>query len=490
MTSDQRAALFKELLALPEGQETEWVEFKHNFGDPDRIGEYLSALANAAALHRKSAGYLCWGVEDGTRRVVGTTFRPKRAKKGGQDLEGYLALNLSPRIDFVIHEFALEGHDVALLEVPAAAHTPIRFKGVEYIRCGSHKMQLREFPEKGRALWAIFAEKPFEKGLARTGATADEVLALLDYPGYFRLTGQSLPPNKAAILERLAAEKLVLKREVDRFDVSNLGAILFAHDLRACERLGRKSLRVIVYQGTGRVETVRERHEPAAFKGYAVGFEEMVAYIDNQLPQNEHLGAALRQEVRMYPAVAIRELVANALIHQDFHMSGTGPMVEIFTDRMEITNPGTPLMDPLRFIDAPPRSRNEELAGFMRRVNICEERGSGVDKVVTAIELFQLPAPDFTETLGHTRATLFAHRMLAEMDAKDRTRACYQHACLCYVSNKEMTNASLRKRFAIDDKNYPMASLIIANATKAGLIKRADPTSTSKKHASYVPFWG
>ncbi len=489
MTSAQRAALFKELLTLPDGAETEWVEFKHNFGDPDRIGEYLSALANAAALHHKPAGYLCWGVEDGTRKVVGTTFRPKHTKKGSQDLEGYLALNLSPRIDFIIHEFNYVGQDVAPIEIPAAAHTPVRFKDVEYIRCGSHKMQLREFPEKERALWAIFAEKPFEKGVARAGATADDVLSLLDYPGYFRLSGQNLPPNKAAILERLAAEKLIVRKDADRFDVTNLGAILLAHNLNEFDRLGRKTLRVIAYKGTNRVETIRERNEPAAFKGYALGFEEMLAYIDNQLPQNEHIGQALREEVKMYPAVAIRELVANTLIHQDFNMTGTGPMVEIFSDRMEITNPGMPLVDPLRFIDSPPQSRNEDLAGFMRRISICEERGSGVDKVITAVELFQLPAPNFAVTLGHTKATLFAHRTLSEMDSKDRTRACYQHACLCYVDNGEMTNASLRKRFNIEDKNYSTASRMIAEAVKAGLIKRADPDNTSKKHARYVPFW-
>ena len=143
----------------------------------------------------------------------------------------------------------------------------------------------------------------------------------------------------------------------------------------------------------------------------------------------------------MYPEKAIRELVANALIHQDFSVTGAGPMVEIFAERMEITNPGEPLVDTLRFIDTPPRSRNEDLAAMMRRMKICEEGGTGIDKVVEAIEAFQLPAPDFaaitTMQPGFTKATLFAHQKLAEMDSKDRIRACYQHACLCYVSGQE-----------------------------------------------------
>ena len=83
-------------------------------------------------------------------------------------------------------------------------------------------------------------------------------------------------------------------------------------------------------------------------------------------------------------------------------------MIEIFSDRIEVTNPGSPLIDPLRFIDQPPRSRNERLASFLRRIDICEERGSGVDKIVTAAELFQLPAPEFVEFEDDMRVTLLS----------------------------------------------------------------------------------
>jgi ATP-dependent DNA helicase RecG len=191
----------------------------------------------------------------------------------------------------------------------------------------------------------------------------------------------------------------------------------------------------------------------------------------------------------MYPELAIRELVANAIIHQDFNISGTGPMVEIFSDRIEISNPGVPLIDTKRFLDQPPRSRNEDLAAFMRRINICEERGSGIDKVISEVENFQLPAPEFEVTSEHTKVILFAYKKLSDMDKDDRIRACYQHACLRYVSNEQMTNSSLRGRFSIEDKNYSMASRIIAETIDADLVRPYDPDSTSKKHAKYVPYW-
>jgi ATP-dependent DNA helicase RecG len=82
-------------------------------------------------------------------------------------------------------------------------------------------------------------------------------------------------------------------------------------------------------------------------------------------------------------------------------------MVEIFAQRMEITNPGEPLVDTLRFIDTPPKCRNEGLAAMMRRMKICEEAGTGIDKVIAAIEAFQLPAPDFVATAYPVPTRLF-----------------------------------------------------------------------------------
>jgi ATP-dependent DNA helicase RecG len=191
----------------------------------------------------------------------------------------------------------------------------------------------------------------------------------------------------------------------------------------------------------------------------------------------------------MYPELAIRELVANVIIHQDFSVTGAGPMVEVFDGRLEITNPGEPLVETQRFLDSPPRSRNEALASFLRRAGICEERGSGVDKVVSQTELYQLPAPLFEVVGGQTRAVLFTHKAFSDMDTADRTRACYLHACLQYVLRKRMTNKSLRERFGVEQKNSAQISRVIRDAVDAGAIKPADPESESKRHASYVPYW-
>lgn len=190
----------------------------------------------------------------------------------------------------------------------------------------------------------------------------------------------------------------------------------------------------------------------------------------------------------MVPELAVRELIANALIHQDFFITGAGPMVEIFENRIEITNPGEPLVDAQRFVDTPPKSRNEALVSLMRRFRICEERGSGIDKVVLQVELFQLPAPLFEVPQGFTRTTLFAHEPLSAMDKDDRVRACYLHACLKYVMRGFLTNGSLRERFGVEERNKAAVSRYIREAVDAGSIKPFDE-GAARKLMKYVPFW-
>ncbi|MBU1744599.1 MAG: putative DNA binding domain-containing protein [Proteobacteria bacterium] len=487
MKNSEILHLVDHLRSLP--RETEWVEFKHNNSDPQEIGEYISALSNAAALNRKNHAYILWGIEDGTHKLLGTTFRPRQQKKGDEELENWLLRLLTPRIDIRIHEVNVNNVPIVLFDIQPASNQPIAFGGRKYIRVGSYKKNLKDYPEKERALWALFSEKPFEAGIALTAATSDDVLTLIDYVTAFHLLGIPLPDNRQAILDRLAAEKVIALQSGSRFEITNVGAVLFASDLRRFDRLSRKAPRVVIYRGDNKVQTIKEHPDPASDvprPGYAVGFEALLAWINDQIPQNEQIGQALRRKIRLYPEVAVREVVANALIHQDFNITGTGPMIELFGSRLEVTSPGLPLVEPLRFIDEPPLSRNEGLAALMRRMNFCEERGSGIKKVITAVEECQLPAPNFRATSQHTIATLYAPRNFAQMDSQERIRACYQHACLWYISGKRITNSSLRDRLGIEKKNYPMASRILKDTLEAGFIRLAGGT---KKDATYVPFW-
>ena len=465
--------------------ETGWVEFKENNSNPEDIGEYISALSNTAALQNKANGYLIWGIKDGTHEVVGTSFKPAKAKKGNEDIESWLTRALNPKLHFHFYEITYEEKSVVILEIPRAYGKPVQFQGTEYIRVGSYRQKLKDHPQIEKDLWRVFDTTPFEELIALERADADAVLSLLDYPAYFDLLDQPLPTGRDQILARLAEDRMIVPNQAGNWDITNLGAILFAKNLESFKTLARKAVRVIVYEGRGRLKTIREQ---VGRKGYASGFEGMIEFVNALLPRNEVVGKALRKEVPMYPEPAIRELIPNALIHQDFSITGSGPMVEIFSDRMEITNPGLPLVKTERFLDTPPRSRNEALASCMRRVGICEERGSGIDKVVFQTEFYQLPAPIFETVEGSTRTVLFAHKELKDMDRADRTRACYLHACLRYVERNPMTNSSLRERFGIAEKNSAMASRIIREAMEDNFVKPYDPEQ-GKKYAKYLPFW-
>ena len=483
MQKERLSDLVHQLIALP--HETEWVEFKHNHTTPQEIGEYISALSNSCALNGKAWGYILWGIEDGSHNIVGTSFQPRKQKKGNQELESWLLGLLEPGIEIQIHEDEVDNHRIVLFEVQAAFIRPVRFNGVEYIRIGSYKKKLHDFPEKERSLWRLFDRISFEKGIAKEQVSSDEILALIDYPNYFQLLQQALPDNKNAILQRLSSEGIIQASSGTYYSISNVGAIMFARNLEDFGSLGRKALRIIVYHADNRVKTIKEHKMD---KGYAIGFKETIEYINDLLPRNEEIGSVFRKEVRMYPEIAVRELVANALIHQDFSVTGTGPKVEVFANRMEITNPGIPLVKIDRFLDNPPTSRNEALAAFMRRIGICEERGSGVDKVVFETEFYQLPAPLFEVTGEHTRAILFARRELRMMEKEDRIRASYWHACLKYVQRDYMTNTSIRARFAIEERNSATASRLIKEAIEAKCIKLHD-AKASKKYMKYTPHW-
>ena len=483
-SAEQLDSLLRELISLP--RETEWVEFKHNNSDAQKIGEYISALANSAALIGKQSGYLVWGIDDDSHEIVGTTFHPSTSKHKQQELENWLLQKTSPKIHFTFHEFTVNDNlPIVILEIQASVHSPVQFDGVEYIRVGSYKKKLREFPELERKLWRVFDNTPFERQMAKSNISVEDVLKLLDYPAYFDLTGKPLPEGRDGILHALHSDQLLSQNDNGSWNITNLGAILFAKKLQSFQHLGRKAVRLVLYRAKNRIDTIRELE---GTKGYATGFEGLIDYIKTLLPSNEEIGKAFRKEVPMYPELAIRELVANAIIHQDFTLTGTGPIIELFENRMEITNPGTPLVDTQRFIDSPPQSRNEALASFMRRINICEERGTGIDKVVSQTEYYQLPAPVFETYDNHTKSIIFGHKDFTDMSKEDRVHACYMHCCLRYVSREAANNTSLRERFKIDSKNSSMISRIIKDALKAGVIRPYDPDAGTKA-MRYIPFW-
>ncbi|MBP9727962.1 MAG: putative DNA binding domain-containing protein [Candidatus Moranbacteria bacterium] len=470
--------LSKSLNPFP--QELNEIDWKLGLSEKtDRLAQHISAFANNV-----SGGFLVFGIDNGS--VVGITS--DECEQIVKTLGNIARQNLMPPVILDHNPVEYQGENLLFVKIDEASDKPIHLRNGSiydsYVRSAGQTRKA----EKSEVANLIARSQGlrFEDGIAKTSLSSEDVLKIIDFSSYFDLTGRPMPDGNDAILDVLCSEKLTRKNG-NTFDITNLGAILFAKDIEQFEGLNRKAVRVIIYGGKDRLKTLKELDGK---KGYASGFESLISFITNLLPANEVIKAALRTDVKMYPVIAIRELVANALIHQDFSIIGSGPMIEIFSDRIEISNPGQPLIDTLRLLDSPPQSRNEKLASIMRRFKVCEERGSGIDKVVSQTEVYQLPAPDFVKTENHFRATLFAHKTFSEMTKDDRVRACYLHCCLKYVAGKErINNATVRERFQISEQNYPIASGIISDTIEAGLILTFDPDSNSKRYKSYIPFW-
>jgi predicted HTH transcriptional regulator len=481
MQAEQLTSLVEELRKYP--SENEWIEFKHNFHSSEEIGERISALSNAACIHKHPFGYLVFGIENDTHAVAGTDFKAKSHKKGSEELENWLATRLNPRIDFSVHEFDCEDKHISLFIIPAAKNRPVTFLHQAYIRVGSYTRKLIDFEEKERKIWNNSAYR-LENDVSKSNLPISEIINLLSTQTYFELLKIPYPGDQSGVIERFLAEKLII-RDKSNYSITRLGALLFAKNLNDFDDVSRKAVRVIVYKGRGKIETEREK---IFTKGYCVGFESLMDWINGQLPAGETIGRAYRVETHAYPEISIRELTANALIHQDFEKKGF-PTVEIYSDRVAISNSGLPLIVPERFIDEYV-SRNEKMADLMRRASLCEEKGSGMDKVIFNNERYRLPALQISVGEVRTTITIFAYQKLSAMSRKDKINACYQHCCLRYLLNEKMTNLSLRERLEVEEKNYSIISRIIRDTLDAGLIKEEDPENKAKRYSKYIPYWG
>ena len=478
--------LVDELRLLP--GETEWVEFKRNNDGAETIAQDISALANSAARFDVPHAYMVWGIDDETHDVLGTDFRYRKARRGGEELENWLHHMLSPNASFRFFELEYQGRDLVVLQIePARGHT-VDFESVAYIRVGSYTKKLKAYPAVESEVWRRITHASFELDAALEGLSPEDVLGAIDYPKYFTLLKAPMPQTHAEIVRCLAEDGIVARREDGLHTITNLGAILLANDLAKFPTVSRKAIRVIQYRGNTKTNMVRER---TSSKGYAVDYEATIEFIMALIPSDEPIVSGLRGQVTQYPEITIRENLANMLIHQDLSISGSGPLVEIFRDRIDFTNPGVSLVETLRLVDNPPRSRNEKLASLMRRFGICEEAGSGWDKIIGACEEYAMPAPrvvNFESNDGSMCVSLYPYTSYAMMDAEERVMACYWHACMCFMEQRAMSNSSLRNRFGGDAPSASTVSRLIHDAVEARLIKPVDP-DTAPRYMRYVPFW-
>ena len=433
----------------------------------ERLAQHISAFAN-----QTGGGTFAFGVNDDA-----SLFTPSHEQ--AEDILkkiGNIArnnLNISIRIEHASVD--MDGYGILLVHVPEQKDKPVYLRGMtiydSYYRSAgqTHKMSRPQV----HAMLAATEGLTFEDRTATSGITAEKVMTLLDFAQFYKLVNKPIPSGIDHIVEGMEAYGFC-RKEDGVWSITNLGAVLLARDLKDFPALAFKNVVVRQYKGNNNLHLSSETffHE-----GYALSLDKIVAHIMSLLEKTEFIRTPFRENKYPYPEVSIRELVANALIHQNFDIQGMTLSVEIFGNRLTITNPGVPLIDTNRFIDMPPKSRNEKVAQSMFLFNLCEKRGS------------RLPAIRIEKGEYFTRASLFPLVKYTEMSKSDKVQACYQHTCLLYENGMELTNASLRMRLDMNKNNSAGASRIISDTVEAGLIKLSDKAPESKKYSSYVPYY-
>ncbi len=184
---------------LEEGAEREWLEFKHNNSDPEEIGRCISAAANASMLAGRDRAFIVWGIQNESKKRVGTKVRLSEIKKGNVNLANWLSQVLEPRLALEFLTFEDEGKLFSILTIDPAYDRPVRFSGTEYIRVGENIKPLRDFPEHERSLWLVTGRHKFESAIALHHQKDDDVLDKLDIDAYYRLLNEKKPATKEVL---------------------------------------------------------------------------------------------------------------------------------------------------------------------------------------------------------------------------------------------------------------------------------------------------
>lgn len=455
------------------------LDWKSDLSDKsERLAQHLSAFANL-----KGGGILVYGVHnDGTCFDLTKEEIDKIIQTLGNIAQNNLVYPIP--IEHSVMEF--EGHALLFVYIPEQSDKPVYLRGKDiyssYHRSAGQTVKMSK--NQVKALIATSQGITFEQLIAKDNLTKDEVLQYLNFKALYRILDKNIPQSTDAIIERLADYHLC-NYNGRSWNITNLGAILFANHLQDFPNMAGHEVIVRKYVGTNNQQQAFEQH---GVHGYVVGFEGLIDFIMSNT-SIEKIDVS-REAIPIYPRVAIREFVANALVHQDFGITGMPVTIEIFSNRLSITNAGAPLNDINRLIDLPPQSRNEQLAQMMFTLGICERRGSGIDRAIAAVEKMYLPPVKFSKSEQHTRVFIFPQKSLKNMTKQEKISACYQHACLVYEDGENINNQSVRERFELTKNESSIASRILSDTMEAGLIKPADIETASKKYMTYIPYYG
>ena len=384
--------------------ESATVEFKSNLSDPKAIGEYISALANSAALEGHTRAWLVWGVEDGTHAVNGTTFDPFSAKgEGNQSLIMWLQQLTSPRADFSFHTVPHPDGKVILLEIHPARSKPIAFHSARFIRIDSHKVKLDDHGDKEARLWEALGVKQDWTGEIVASATLDDLDPdAIDFARarFIEYLIRSEPDTSRHDRIRADAAAWDVPTLLNKAHVTKQGRITRA----ALLLLGHDESAHFLAPADAKISWILRDADNKAISSQHFGLpflrttEEVFHRIRNL--QVEHMpdGSLFPTPVSQYDPWVIREALHNCIAHQDYTLGGKVNVVE-FPDRLVFTNLGSFLPPSVEWMlehQSPPEHyRNQWLIDAMVRLRMIDQIGSGIRRMYETQRERFFPLPDF-----------------------------------------------------------------------------------------------
>jgi predicted HTH transcriptional regulator len=444
------------------------------------MSKHLSAFANYSG-----GGFLVFGIDDnGT--VKGLT--QEESELFSERIANWARDLTTPEVRTQIFSFKFKNQALLGVYIEEAFDKPVHKKNGtlenSYLRAGGQSRQMTR--DEIRQSMMSSRHQRFEEMPATLPISIIE-----NWKDYFefseflkRTRFDSTDPDR--LLEHLFAHKLVVRID-QRYVPTNLAVLTCAKNLAQFPSYERFAVRITEYSDTTKMQA---RRDQTIQSGVSLSLDLIVKHIIDTLPHSENIQNATKLRTSIIPPIAIRELIINSIMHRDFTKTNSFITVEIFSDRIEITNPGGLLPDISvdRLIDHPSVCRNEVLSDFLRKLGLAEERGSGVDNALGAIEIWGLPPVIFENQRDYFKAIILMPREFNNMSKNERIIAVYQHACLNKLTGKFTTNSSLRERFKFSSNETTKIGRLINDAIEVGRIKLANPTS-SKRDFHYLPYW-
>lgn len=414
--------------------EQEWFEFKENWYQPEALGEYVSALSNAAAFHYKKYAFFVWGVNDETHEIVGTAFN-QYSSYNQEPYQNFLARNLLPSINFSFEETEIEGKRVVVLIIPAATEIPTAFKEKRYIRIGSSKCNIKDYPKREIEL---FKRLDGRMETIETIPSRYQELTFQKLFGYYGSKGIVL--NQQTFIKNLG-----LKTDEGEF---NILAQLLSDDSHI-------PLRVSIFDGETKgsnLFSVREFGNNCLL----YSLDELLRYGDvlNIIQADEKDRVVERKEVPLFDNKAFREAIINAVLHNKW-TTGNEPMISVFSDRIEILSRGTlaPAQTMEGFFLGESIPVNEKLSEIFLQLHISEKSGRGVPKI---IEMYGKDAFSFREnsivvTIPFQRVNKVGDKVGKTVGEKKPLNARRQTIISEMRDNPNVTTAELHRMLGISE---------------------------------------